>query len=352
MSTICRAKAVVFALIAAASAQTPTAQAEGQGTVAEFYKDKTITIIIGVSAGAGVDFFARLLARHFGNHLPGNPKFVATNMAGAGSKIAAKHLYSIAPKDGTTIGTVLSGALMEPLRFEAIRKDYDPTRFNYIGNGTTEALVTVVRSDSPVNSLEDMFEKELVVGTPGGGSSVHETALVYKNLLGAQLRIDTGYPGVREVGLAVEKGEVQGMMGMPFSTARRFFPGYLTGAQGFKIIAQDDPKGHAELNAAGVPLSISAAKPGPDRDALEFYQAQAILLRVYFMPPGVPADRVEAMRKGYLEVVRSPEFQADFIKSTSDPAMPESGEDVVRLITKLYSSPPELVARIAKAVEN
>ena len=346
MSNACRVLAFASAMFSL------TGIAHAQATVAELYKDKTVTIIVGVSAGAGVDLFARILARHFGAYLPGHPKFVVTNIVGAGSKIAAKTLYSIAPKDGTTIGTVLSGALMEPLRSEAIRKDYDPTRFNYIGNGTTEALVTVVRTDGPVQSLQDMFVKELVIGTPGGGSSVHETAMIYKNLLGAKLRIVTGYPGVREVGLAVEKGEVQGMMGMPFSTARKFFPGYLTGAQGFKVIAQDDPNGHDELNRAGVPLSITAAKPGPDRDALELYQAQAVLLRVYLMPPGVPADRVEAMRKGFLEVVRSPEFQADFEKANGDPAKPESGEDVLELITKLYASPPELIARIAKAVEN
>ncbi len=322
-----------------------------QNPVADFYRGKTITIIAGASAGGGIDLFARQLARQITKHIPGNPQVVVTNLPGAGSKVAAKNIYAVAAKDGTVMGTVLPGALMEPIRIEAGKRDYDPLRFNYLGNGNAEALSTVVRTDAGIASLDDLFTKELIVGTPGGGSSVHESAMVSKNLLGTKIKIVTGYPGVREVGLAMEKGELQGMVGLAFTTIRQFFPGYLTGAKGFKVIAQDNLEGHPELNKAGVPLSVSRAKTPADRTALEFYQAQAVLVRVYVMPPGVPQERVAAVRKAFLEAINSKEFQDEVAKSNSE-ALPQPGEEVEALIRKMYASPPELVARVAAATQN
>jgi tripartite-type tricarboxylate transporter receptor subunit TctC len=317
---------------------------------AEFYRGKTITIIAATSAGGGIDMFARQLARHIVKHIPGNPQAVVTNMPGAGTKVAAKHIYAVAPKDGTTMGTVLPGALMEPMRVEAARRDYDPLRFNYIGNGNAEALTTVVRTNSGINSLDDLFTREMIAGTPGGGSSVHESTMMAKNILGYRLRVVTGYPGVREVALAMEKGEVHGMVGLAYSTARQFFPDHLTGEKGIKVIAQDNLAGHPVLNKAGIPLSISRAKTPADKAALELYQSQAVLVRVYIMPPGVPADRVAVMRKAFMDAVTSPEFQADITKANAE-AVPQSGEEIQALITRMYASPPELVERVAKAIQ-
>ena len=318
--------------------------------LADFYRGRTITIIVGASAGGGMDLFARQLSRFLGKHVPGNPQVVVSNIPGAGSKVAAKNIYAVAPKDGTVMGTVLSGALMEPIRLEAARRDYDPLKYTYIGNGNAEALSTVVRTDAGIATIDDMYVKELVAGTPGGGSSVHESTLVAKNLLGAKLRVVTGYPGVREVGLAMEKGEVQGMVGLAFTTIRQMFPGYLTGEKGFKVIAQDNLAGHPELNKAGVPLSVTKARTPDDKQAVELYQSQAILVRVYIAPPGVPDDRTAALRKAFLDAVLSPEFQAEVQKQSSE-AEPQSGEVVEALIAKLYKSPPALVARVAAATQ-
>lgn len=317
---------------------------------AEFYRGRTMSIIVGASAGGGMDLFARQLSRYLGKHMPGSPQVVVQNIPGAGSKVAAKNVYGVAPKDGTTMGTVLPGALMEPIRVEAARRDYDPLKFNYVGNGNAEALTTVVRTASGVTSIDDLFSKEMIAGTPGGGSSVHESTMVVKNILGAKLKIVTGYPGVREVGLAMEKGEVHGMVGLAFTTVRQFFPDYLTGVKGFKVIAQDSLAGHPVLNNAGVPLSASRARTPADRAAIEFYQSQAVLVRVYVMPPGVPADRVAVVRKAFLDTIKSAEFQAEITKSNSE-AVPQSGEEIQALIAKMYASPPELVARVAAATQ-
>lgn len=332
---------------AAAVANAAVAHAD---EVADFYRGKTVTIIVGASAGGGMDLFARQLARFIGRHIPGGPQVVVSNIPGAGSKVAAKNIYAIAPKDGTVMGTVLSGALMEPIRTEAARRDYDPLKFTYVGNGNAEALATVVRTDSGVAKIDDMYTKEIIAGTPGGGSSVHESTLIAKNLLGARLRVVTGYPGVREVGLAMEKGEVQAMVGLAFTTLRQMFPGYLTGEKGFKVIAQDNLAGHPELNKAGVPLSAGRARTPQDRQAVELYQSQAILVRVYIAPPGVPVDRTAALRKAFLDAIRSAEFQAEVKKQNSE-AEPQPGAEVEALMLKLYRSPPELVARVAAATQ-
>ncbi len=346
MSTAPRAAA----LAAIAFALTHAGPAAAQSAVADFYKGKTLTIVVSVSPGGGIDTFARLLARRMSGHIPGSPQIIVTNMPGAGTKVAAQYLYRVAPKDGTVIGTVLPGALLEPSRIPADKREYDPMKFNYIGNGNVEALVTVVRSDAPVKSLDDLFTTELTVGTPGGGSSVHETTMIARNVLGAKLKIVTGYPGVNQVRLAMEKGEVQGMLGLAFSTARQFFSDYTGGSKGFKIIAQDNVGGHPILNKAGVPLTISKAKNAADRELVELYQTQAGLVRVYIMPPETPKDRVQAMRKAFIDTVRSKEFQEDVDKAKSE-AIPQTGEEIEAIIKKMYNSSPELLERLGKAVQ-
>ena len=340
--------AAIGAALAAAAVTGAPAAAQDAGS---FYKGRTVTVIVGASAGGGMDLFARQLARHLGKSIPGSPTVVVANVPGAGSKVAARNIYAVAPKDGTVMGTVLPGALMEPVRIEAAKRDYDPTRFNYIGNGNTEALATVVRTDAAVKTLDDMFTTELVAGTPGGGSSVHESTMVSKNILGTRLKVVTGYPGVREVGLAMEKGEVQAMVGLAYATIRQFFPEHIAGSKGFKVIAQDNLEGHPALNAAGVPLSVSRARSEADRKAMELYQAQAVLVRVYVMPPGVPADRVEVMRKAFMDTIKSREFQDELAKAGTE-AEPRPGAEIEALIARMYASPPELIARLAAAMQN
>lgn len=337
------------AWLALASLPVLAGAAHAQGAAADFYKGKTVTIIAASSPGGGIDLFARLLARHMPKYTPGNPTMVVANMPGAGTKVAARHIYSLAAKDGTVMGTVLSGALFDPIRIEAAKRDYDPLQYNYIGNGNAEALTTVVRTTSPVKSLADMLTTEMIAGTPGGGSSVHESTLVTKNILGARLKVVTGYPGVKEIALAMDRGEVDGMVGLAFSTARTFFKDYITGASGVKVIAQNNLGGHPELNKAGVPLAISAAKSEADRKALEVYQTQAVLVRVYIMPPGVPADRVEAIRKAFMEAVKSPEFQTEIV-ATGGEADPMAGAELAELMKKLYATPREIIDRIATAI--
>lgn len=347
VSRACAAAALCAGLFMAS-----TVPGHAQDAVAAFYKGKTITMNVGASVGGGVDLFARLVARHLGKYIPGQPTIVVQNMPGAGSLVAAKHLYTLAPKDGTVMASVLPGAIFDPL-FNPQPGDskdkYDPTKFSFIGNGNAESLVCLSRNDSPIHTNEDMYEKEFIVGTPGGGSLVHVYTTVLKTLLNAKLKIVTGYPGTKEIVLAVQNGEVQGVCGFSYSSAKLQFPGAIEGKDGFKIIAQVGSVGYPELDRAKIPLTIDSAKDKDTREALEVFYSQGMYVRAFMMPPGVPKDRVEALRKAFLEAIRSDALQEEAAKMMTD-AEPNSGQDMETMVAKVYSAPTPVIERIKKAM--
>lgn len=339
----------LFATLAASIALTMPVKAQ---SAEEFYKGKTLNIVVGASAGGGVDLFARLVGRHIGKFIPGNPTIVVQNMPGAGSLTAARHTYTIAPKDGTHMASVLPGAFFDPL-FNPQPGDskdrYDPTKFNFIGNGNAESLVCLARKDSAIQKNEDMYEKDFIVGTPGGGSLVHVYTTVLKNLLNAKLKIVTGYPGTKEIVLAVQNKEVQGVCGFAWSSAKLHFPDALEGKGDYRIIAQVGSVGHPELDAAKIPLTINSAKDAQTREALEIFYSQGLYVRAFMMPPGVPQDRVMLIRKAFLEAIRSPALQEEAAKMMTE-ADPNTGEDMEAMVKKVYAASPEIIERIRRAM--
>ena len=326
-----------------------SAQAQGAD---DFYKGKTVNVVVGASVGGGVDLFARLVARHLGKFIPGNPNVVVQNMPGAGSLTAAKHLYTIAPKDGLHIASVLPGAFFDPL-FNPQPGDskdkYDPTKFNFIGNGNAESLVCLARTDSAIQKNEDMYEKEFIVGTPGGGSLVHVYTTVLKTLLNAKLKIVTGYPGTKEIVLAVQSGEVQGVCGFAYSSVRLQFPDALEGKGQFRVISQVGSVGYPELDKAKIPLTIDAARDAATREALEIFYSQGFYVRAFMMPPGVPHDRVALVRKAFMQAVQSQAFQDEAAKLMTD-ADPNTGEEMEAMVKKVYAASPAIIERIRKAM--
>ena len=298
------------------------------------------------------DLFGRIVARHLGRFIPGAPQIVVQNVPGAGSLVAAKNLYTIAPKDGTVFATVLPGAFFDPLfapQPGETRDKYDPTKFNYIGNGNPESLTCVVRDDAPVKTYEDLFTKELVVGTPGGGSTVHLYSVVMKTLVGARLKIVTGYPGVREITLAAQSGEVQGICGLAWSTTKLAFPGAVDGKGGFKVVAQVGATGHPDLDKARIPLTISSARDSRTRAALDVFYSQGMFSRAFMMPPGVPRERVEAVRRAFVDAVRSKPFQEEADKLAME-AQPDTGEALEDVVKKIYDAPPDVIEIIKAAI--
>ncbi|MDO9442867.1 MAG: tripartite tricarboxylate transporter substrate-binding protein, partial [Beijerinckiaceae bacterium] len=195
---------------------------------ATFYQNKTLTIGVGAATGGGLDTYARLLARHLAAHIPGKPNIVVSNMPGAGGQIVARHLVNAAPKDGTFIATFFPSVLIDPLLNSGPRP-IDPSTFGYVGNAKIEASVCMVRKDTGIKSLEDLRATQLTLGGTTSGSQVIDFPTVEKNLLGVKFNIIPGYKGTREVGAAIERGEVQGICGIGWSTLKVQYPTLLSG---------------------------------------------------------------------------------------------------------------------------
>ena len=338
---------LVLALCALAGMAAP-AVAQDADTLARFYKDKTVTIGIGSSAGGGLDTYGRLVSRHLGKHIPGNPTVIVSNMPGAGGNVVANNLWTTAPKDGTFMGITFPSVIIDPLLAENHR-GYDPTKFAYLGNANAEVLVCLVRGDAPTKTLDDVLSKEIIIGATAPGSTTSDFPVIEEGLLGAKYRIVTGYQGSREVTLAVEKGEVQGICGLGWSTVKVQYPDMLKGGMFARVFAQEDVVGHPELNARGVPLITSLAKTDEDKAAMTMFLSQNAFSRPFILPAGVAPERVAALRKAFAETIADPELQEDAHRMNID-AVPTSGEDLQKTIAAMYASPKAVVERVRKAM--
>lgn len=337
-------------LVAGLALAAPTAlatSAQAQDAISDFYRGKTVTIAAGSSAGGGLDTYGRLVGRHLGKFIPGNPTVIVQNMPGAGSLTAARHLYSVAPKDGTHIATVLPSALLESLIGSTDRKVYDPTRFNYLGNANSETLVCISRRDAPVKAFGEAFDKELIVGSTGPGSTLQDGPAVLKNLLGAKINIVAGYKGSREVSLALLKNEIHGVCGLAWSSAKQQYQDMFDPGGVVQVLLQEDARTHPELSGKA-PLAIDFAKTPEQRAVLEIFYSQAKFTRPFLLPPEVPRDRVAALRKAFMETMNSADLQAEARKQQTE-AQASPGDEVEALVNKIYATPPHIVEQLKKA---
>ncbi|MDB5568854.1 MAG: efflux transporter protein [Hyphomicrobiales bacterium] len=325
-----------------------SAGAAAQEDAASFYKGRNVSILVGSSPGGGYDLYARMLSRHMGKHLPGAPTFVVSNMPGAGGNVAAAHVANVAPKDGSVIGAIFMGTVVEPLFTTTKRPTHHPTKFNYIGSANTDYYVCLVRGDAPVKTFSDLFDKELVVGASAGGASTRDFALLLKNVLGAKLKIVAGYPGTREINLAIEKGEVQGGCGQSWSSVAAIYQTAFAEGR-VKALVQEDATGYPELNKQGVPLARQFAKTDEQRQILDLVYSQTFFSRPYVVAQEVPADRVAALRKAFMDTLKDPELVAEASKMKVD-ADPVSGEDLQKKVVEIFATPADIVEKARAAI--
>ena len=324
-------------------AQASVAQAE---TPEEFYRGKKINLIIGSSAGGGYDVYARLISRYFSKHMPGNPQVVASNMPGAGSNAAAAYLAASAPKDGTVMAALYMGAVVEPLFYGKKRATHDPSQFQYIGNANTDHNVCLTMAGAPLKSMGEATSKELVLGASAPGGATYDYPAFEKELLGFKIKIVSGYPGSREVNLAVEKGEVHGVCGQSWGgVAAQYEPLVKSGA--IRILAQESNTGHATLNALGIPLMRDFATSDYQRQVLNVFYGQSSFSRPYAVAKEVPADRVAALRKAFIDTMRDPELAAEAKKMRLD-IEATAGEELQAKLHELYSAPMPVISGIRK----
>ncbi len=314
--------------------------------VASFYAGKTIRLVVGVDVGSGYDVNARLLARHMGAHIPGNPAFIVQNQPGAGSVTMTSQLYASGPFDGTTIGAAFAGMPTIPL-LQPGGSRFDPTKLIWLGNTNRETHVTYVWHTAPVQSLAQARTRELIMGAQAPGSSQVDFPLVADALLGFKFKIVAGYQSTSKINLALESGEVQGTIAA-WTTLKTLSSAWLAD-QKIKIIAQWALRPNPEL--ADVPNVLDEAKTDDERDALRLVLARLDIGRPFFLPPNVPPDRVAALRAAFDATMQDPDYraEADKLKVDIDPL---TGAELAALVAQVAQTPAETVARVRAALEH
>jgi tripartite-type tricarboxylate transporter receptor subunit TctC len=331
-----------MAALALAIAVT-SAQAQ---TVAEFYNGRTIEIGISSTVGGGYDAHARMLARHMGKYIPGNPTIVPKNIEGAGGLRLANLLYNTAPRDGTSVGTIYRATAFEPL-FGNKAAQFDATRFTWIGSASSEVSLCVSWNTSGVATFDDMRAKELVVAHSGAGADAYQFSRIINGVLGTRMRLVGGYRGGNEMLLAMERGEVGGRCGWSWSSVQATRREWIERKQ-VNLLMQLALDKHPEL--ANVPLVVDLAKTEEQRNILRLVFARQQVAYPFLAPPGVPADRVEALRAAFMKAMADPELMAEAAKARLE-ILPVSGGDVQRLVAELYATPAPIVEKAAEMLK-
>ena len=320
----CLRRAIVAGACVLTTASLAAAQESHSESVEQFYKGKQVQIVVGSSPGGGYDTYARLLARHLGDHIPGNPAVVVQNMSGAGSNRAAGYIYSVAPKDGTVAGAIFPGAILQPL-LGGPPVQHEPAKFLYLGNANSDVYVCFVRADAPVKEFKDALSTELIVGASGDGATTRDFPVMLNNLLG-----------------------VQGVCGIGWTGIEILYPEWF--AKGtIKPLVQLSIKGHRDLHSRKVPTTLEFARNDDERSVMELIYSQGVFGRPFVLPPGVPADRVAALRKAFMATFADPRLLAEAKKMNFD-VEPMSGEDMQALVTKLYATPANVVEKAKQAL--
>jgi tripartite-type tricarboxylate transporter receptor subunit TctC len=309
---------------------------------ADFYKGKTVDLYIGYSAGGAYDLYARMLARFMSKHIPGNPTIVPKNMAGTGSLVLANWLYNVAPKDGSAFGTIGRGTGFDPILGNT-KAQFDGTKYTWLGSANNEVSVCVAWHTAGVTTFDEVLKRELVVGGTGAAADTDQFPKIMNGVLGARFKIVTGYPGGNEVGLAMERGEVQGRCGWSWSSVKATHMNWYQEKR-FHVLVQLALEKHADL--AHVPLVVDLAKSDEQRKILELIFARQVMGRPFLAPPGVPRERAQALRKAFMDTMNDKEFLAAAEKAQME-ITPVSGERVETLVKNLYATPTEITKQAA-----
>jgi tripartite-type tricarboxylate transporter receptor subunit TctC len=333
---------LVLSLIALVLLFAASARAD---PISDFYRGRSVTLIIGYSAGGGYDAYGRTVARHLGRHVPGGPTVIAQNMPGAGSLRSANFLYNVAPKDGSVIGHFSRGLAMEPL-IGTSATQFDARKFAWLGSGTNEVSICMSWHTSPVKTWNDMLTLPFTVGGEGSGSDPDIFSVVVRNAFGAKLKLVSGYPGSAEVALAIERGEIDGRCGWSWSSLKLLKPDWIANKR-INIIAQLALTKSPDL--PDVPLIFDFATTDRQRQMLKLVLSRQSMARPFAAPAELPADRKAALRKAFDETMADREFLAE-AKQRGLEVNPVSGAAIDKLVDELYQTAPDIVAEVRAAI--
>lgn len=314
--------------------------------VADFYKGKTVDLMIGYSAGGGYDTYARTIARHISKHIPGNPTIVPKNMKGAGSLKLTNFLYNVAAKDGTVIGTIGRGIAMEPL-LGGKGTQFDPVKFNWLGSANNEVSICGAWHTTGITTWDDVMSQELIVGGTGSGADTDTFPLILKNLFDAKLTLISGYPGGNDILLAMERGEVGGRCGWSWSSVKSKRADWIKDGK-VNVFLQMSLAKHPDL--PDVPLVMDLATTEEQRQVMKLIFARQVMGRPYVAPPGVPAERIEALKKAFEATLQDPEFLAEAKKSKLEINL-VTGTEIDALIKEIYAAPKSIAEKASAAAQ-
>ena len=315
-------------------------------TPAEFYKGKTVELYIAYSVGGGYDLYARLLARHLGKRIPGNPTVVPKNMEGAGGLRLANWLYQAAPRDGTVLGATSRSVAFENILGNKAAQ-YDASKFTWVGSANDEVSVCVSWENSGVTKFEDLYTKELAVGSTGVADDTYQFPRFVNNALGTKMKIITGYSGGNDVSLALERGEVQGRCGWSWSSVKSIRASWIAEKK-INILMQFSLAKHADL--PDVPLIMDLAKNDEQRQMFRLIFARQTMGRPYQGPPGIPADRLRVLQQAFMDTMRDKEFLAEADKAQFE-ITPVDGIAIEKLVAEAHKTPREVAERAGALVK-
>lgn len=337
-----RRNALFLAALALASLPSIGARAEA---ISDFYKGKQITLIVGSDPGGGYDQLARIVSRHLGQFIPGNPRIIVENMPGAGSVLMSNTIYNIAPDDGTVIGLVQRGVLISELT-KQLGLHYEVSKFNWLGSVTSEVSMVVSWATSPVKRFQDLLTHQLIVGGTGRTADTEASARLLNALAGTKFKIVSGYPGTADVLLAMERGEVQGVADLSWSELNADHRNLLEQHK-LNLLAQDALEKAPDL--PDVPLAIDFVKGSSKRQAANLFYTMKEVARPMLTGPQVPADRVAALRQAFAAMIKDPGFRADAAKEKLD-LRPRTYEAIEKFIAMINSAPPDVTDRLSAAL--
>jgi tripartite-type tricarboxylate transporter receptor subunit TctC len=335
-----------FTLLLAATICVSAIECAAQDAVADFYRGKQVSIVVGFSPGGSSSLYAQALARHMGRHMPGAPNIIIQHMPGAGSLVAANHIYNAAARDGTVFGTATRTVGIEPLLGNKNAR-FDALKFNWIGTANVEYTTCIAWHAAPVKTLQDAKEKELIVAGTGAGATEVVFPRAANILTGTKFKVVLGYPGSTEMLLSMERGETQGFCGIGWTFVKLRKGDWLRDNK-INILFQITMQKHPEL--PDVPLIIDHARTPDDRKVFEFLFAPQEMGRPFFAPPDVPAERVKALREAFEKTLKDPAYLAEAERMGIE-VQHRGGEPIHRLLEAIYATPKDVIERAQDVVK-
>jgi tripartite-type tricarboxylate transporter receptor subunit TctC len=315
----------------------------GGASAADFYEGKSITIVVGFSPGGGYDQLARFAARHMPRFIAGKPNIIVQNLPGAGSLVATTQLFNSAPRNGTVLGVIGGGTVLEPMLGNPQAR-YDPRQFSWIGGRSPDHFMCALWHEAKVDTIEDARHREVVFGSTGTGSRTMTFPYALNALTGTKFRIVSGYPGGNEISMAMEKREVDGFCGWAISAIRQRAPQWLAEKK-LKFLAQFALEKHRDF--PDVPLAMDLPESEAGKRAIEFLTADSVLAWPMMTPPGVPQERVDELRGAFEAMMRDPQALADAAKENMEIELVK-GETMTKLVHRLYETPAAVIDIVRK----